>query len=364
MPAFCDVALPVPLDRAFTYATGEHAPQVGARVLVPFRNEKLSGIVIRLHDDPPPVEAKPLIMVMDEQSLLSPQLLDLARWISQYYLAPIGEVLRAMLPLMAEVRRQVLFRITDAGREALFAGAQQGSSRRSRLTAEQQDQEYAVLNYLESGEPARASAIRSKTGAKADLLRSMLRKRWLTRETAAEARPARRTVRVARLAQSLGGQTRLPKLNSNQQAILAALAGFESGIPVAQLRELEVPDSSLGTLVRRGLVTLQDNPADFIVSGLKLREHPTFTLNPAQQKALASIAEAVDEGGFRPHLLHGVTGSGKTAVYLASMQHALQRGKSSILLVPEIGLTPQMAAQLHRTFGPEVALLHSALLPE
>lgn len=364
MPAFCDVALPVPLDRVFTYATGDHTPQVGVRVLVPFRNEKLSGIVMRLHDDPPPVDAKPLIMVMDEQSLLSPQLLDLARWISQYYLAPIGEVLRAMLPLMAEVRRQVLFRITDAGREALFAGAQQGSSRRSRLTAQEQDQEYAVLNYLESGEAARAATLRSKTGASADLLRGMLRKRWLARETVAEARPARRTVRVARLAQSLGGEFRLPRLNANQQTILAALAGTALGIPIPQLRELEVPDSTLGTLVRRGLVIIEDQPADFIVSALPLREHPAFTLNAAQQKALARITDAVDEGGFRPHLLHGVTGSGKTAVYLAAMQHALQRGKSSILLVPEIGLTPQMAAQLHRTFGQEVALLHSALLPE
>ncbi len=314
MAAFCDVALPVPLDRVFTYATGSHVPQVGARVLVPFRSEKLSGIVTRLHDDPPPVTARPLLMVMDEQSLLSPQLLDLARWISQYYFAPIGEVLRAMLPLMAEVRRQVLFRITDTGREALFAGAQQGSSRRSRLTAEEQDREYAVLNYLESGEPARAAAIRSRTGANADLLRGMVRKRWLDRETAAEARSARRTVRVARLAESLEEEARLPRLNTNQQTILAALAGAESGVPVAQLRELAVPNSTLGTLVRRGMVVLEDRPADFLVSSLSLRQQPAYTLNPAQQKALARIVEAVDEGGFRPHLLHGVTSSGKTAV--------------------------------------------------
>ena len=364
MPAYCDVALPVPLDRVFTYATGLHLPEVGARVLVPFRNEKLSGIVMRLHDDPPPVEAKPLLQVMDEQSILSPQLLDLARWIAQYYVAPVGEVLRAMLPLIAEVRKHVLYRITDTGREALFAGAQQGSSRRSRLTAGEQDQEYAVLNYLESGEPARVSSIRSKTGATLDLLRGMLRKKWLARETAAETRSAQRTMRVARLAQTLGGEARLPKLNENQQIILAALAGAEDGVPVAQLRELEVPDSTLGTLVRRGLVVIEERPMDFLMSGLSLRNHGGHKLLHAQQQALTRITGSVEEGGFRPFLLHGVTGSGKTAVYLAAMRHALERGKSSILLVPEIGLTPQMAAQLHHAFGTEVALLHSALLPE
>jgi len=115
VPAFCDVALPVPLDRAFTYALGPTPPSIGARVLVPFRNEKMAGVVLRLHDEPPPVEARPILNILDHESILSPQLLDLAQWIAQYYIAPIGEVLRAMLPLMAEVRRQVLYRITVLG---------------------------------------------------------------------------------------------------------------------------------------------------------------------------------------------------------------------------------------------------------
>ena len=88
MPAFCDVALPVPLDRAFTYAIGPAAPPVGARVLVPFRNEKMAGVVLRLHDEAPPVEARLILNILDEESILSPQLLDLAQWIAQYYIAP------------------------------------------------------------------------------------------------------------------------------------------------------------------------------------------------------------------------------------------------------------------------------------
>ena len=165
MPEFCDVALPVPLDRVFTYLAGEPHPEVGARVLVPFRNEKLAGVVVRVHDDPPPVEAKPLLSVLDTEPVLSPELMELGQWIAQYYLSPVGEVLRSMLPLTGEVRRLVLYRITDVGRQALFAGAEQGSSRRSRLSPEEQDQEYAVLNALESGEPVRASRLRTTTGA-------------------------------------------------------------------------------------------------------------------------------------------------------------------------------------------------------
>ena len=168
MPAFCDVALPVPLDRVFTYATSEACqPAIGCRVVVPFRNEKMIGIVTRLHDDPPPVEAKQIQMVMDAEPVLAADLMQLAGWISQYYLAPLGEVLRTMLPLMAEVRSHVLYRITDTGRKILFESSQVGSSRRSRLPEEAQDIEYRVLNALEQGDAVKIASLRSATKATA-----------------------------------------------------------------------------------------------------------------------------------------------------------------------------------------------------
>jgi primosomal protein N' (replication factor Y) len=360
MPQFCDVALPVPLDRVFTYSLGDTNPPVGARVLVPFRNEKLAGVVVRVHDEPPPVEAKPLLMVLDEEPVLSPDLMELGRWIAQYYLAPIGEVLRSMLPLMSEVRRQVLYRITAAGRQALAAGAEQGSSRRSRLSPAEQDQEYAVLNALESGEALRAARLRSTTRASLRLLQGMLRKKWIARETAAEPRDARRTVRYAVLIDDV----RLPKLNENQQAILAELAAAAGELPVAELRRLEVPASTLATLVKRELVRIEERPADFHLTHPHAFATPDHELNSAQNEALRTISDAVEASEFRPLLLQGVTGSGKTAVYLAAMRRTLDAGRTAILLVPEIGLTPAMAAQLHHVFGSEVALLHSALTPE
>jgi primosomal protein N' (replication factor Y) len=323
---------------------------------VPFRNEKLIGIVTRLHDDPPPVAAKSIESVLDAEPILSSELMDLGRWVSQYYLSPLGEVLRTMLPLMAEVRRQVLYRITDAGRAALYASAEQGSSRRSRLSPEQQDSEYSVLNLLADGRAIKVSKIRSATGASRDLLAGMLRKKWLARETEADTRDARRTERFA----TIVPDARLPKLNENQQRILAELAGAGGRLSVAVLRGLPVPESTLATLVRRNLVLIEEKPLDFHLSGMK---HVHHDLNAAQQKALDEVILHLSEG-FHTALLHGVTGSGKTAVYLAAMQHALDTGKSSLLLVPEIGLTPAMAAQLFGAFGDRVALLHSALTPD
>ncbi len=361
----------MPLDQAFTYAVNGMAPVAGARVLVPFGGQRLMGVVLRVHDTPPSpgIEVKPVQQVLDEAPLLPEELMQLAAWIAQYYVAPLGEVLRGMLPLGAEVKRHAVYRIVEAGRRVLYEGAAKGSSRRSRLTPEEQNREYAVLNYLEAGEPARATTLRSATQANKALLDGMVRKKWLAREAVAEERDARRLQRLAVVVES--GQSagpRLPKLNENQLLLMAELAAVGGRMRVSDLRRLDVPATTLGTLVRRGLIALEDVPETFHMGGVEAgggkklaHEH---LLNETQTEALATLAAAMSKGGFQPHLLYGVTGSGKTAVYFAAMRRALDTGRTALLLVPEIGLTPGMTGQLVGAFGAEVALLHSQLTPD
>jgi primosomal protein N' (replication factor Y) (superfamily II helicase) len=359
MPAFCDVALPVPLDRAFTYRIpdGEH-PVIGGRVLAPFRNQKLSGVVLRMHDKQPEnIDVKPLASVVDSEPVLSEELIELAEWVASYYITPIGEVVRSMLPLMHEVRRENLYRIAESGREVLFNAANQGASRRSKLGAEAQQAEYAVLNALLAEDSISARSLAARTSADRELLNGMVRKKWITREQQAASRASARTVRVA----SLNGDVRLPRLNAQQQALLAELAAQGGSMTVAALRERKLSESSLQTLVRRGAVAITEQPMDFAVSSLLPQQD--YPLNRSQLEALATISASMAKREFSTTLLYGVTGSGKTAVYLAAMQRALDNGQSSLLLVPEIGLTPAMAATLHRAFGENVALLHSALTP-
>src|SRR5579859_6269676 len=195
MPTYCEVALPIPLDRTFTYLVETGAvPRRGSRVIVPFRSEKLIGVVMSVHGaKPTDFEAKPIETVLDAEPLLSDQLLELAAWMAQYYLAPLGEVLRMMLPLMAEVRRTVYYRITDAGRDALASthdGSPELSSAKSkrRLSAEEQDIERKVLERLADGEPVKISTLRTATAAGLPLLMGMTRKKWITRETSAVER--------------------------------------------------------------------------------------------------------------------------------------------------------------------------------
>lgn len=376
MSTFCDVALPVPLDMAFTYKIADREPVVGGRVLVPFRTGRLSGVVTAVHDREPSMKAKTVLQVLDTEPVLDEGLMQLGQWISQYYLAPIGDVFRSMLPLMAEIKKARIYHITEAGYEALHASATVGSSRRSKQNIDTQMNEYAVLDYLAMSEDVLEGTIRSATGANREVLDLLLRKKWIAREDATQVRDAQRTVQVAVLKEPVAGEAfsekpstgksssaKPGKLNENQQKIIEALQQREGRALVEQLRTLDVPRTTLATLVKRGLVELIEEPAEFTVTSMKKRgpSHLDFIFNAEQKAALTTIQRSAAEEKFSVSLLHGVTGSGKTAVYLAAMQGVLEAGRSAILLVPEIGLTPAAAANLHQVFGDEVAILHSAL---
>ena len=184
----------------------------------------------------------------------------------------------------------------------------------------------------------------------------MVRKKWLIRQDISAAQNAERTMKVALLKSGEG------KLNDNQRQLVDTLVASGGKVPVESLHSLDIPRTTLGTLVKRGLVEIVDEPAGFTISRSKPRSSPfDFDLNSAQQSALDRLRQHVDARKFSGMLLHGVTGSGKTAVYLAGMRSVLEAGRSAILLVPEIGLTPAVAADLHQIFGDEVAILHSAL---
>jgi len=406
MPEFCDVAVPVPLDMVFTYRVlADAAPVVGGRVLVPFRQQRMTGIVIELHDRKPSVPIKDVLSVLDATPVLDEQLLHLGRWISDYYLAPLGEVFRTMLPLNAEFKRSIGYRLTEVGQMALQQAGVSGSSARSRRTPEEQAAEFRVLDYLagyisgndlclkpelgqaesrvdkddnsfgkgtalsvpsnpavdgalapEGATLVREETLRSATRVSKSLLAGMVRKKWLTREDVSSPRDAARTIKIALLKSAEG------KLNENQRTLVDTLAASGGRFPVTTLQSLGVPRTTLATLIRRGLVEIVEEPMEFTISRSKPRPALfDFNLNLAQQSALKRIKDGVAARKFSGMLLHGITGSGKTAVYLAAMRAVLEAGRSAILLVPEIGLTPAVAADLHQIFGDEVAILHSAL---
>ena len=307
------------------------------------------------------------LQVLDTEPVLDAGLIKLGQWISQYYLAPIGDVFRSMLPLAAEIKKARIYRMTETGYEALHASANIGSSRRSKQDIDTQMVEYAVLDYLSMSEDALEGTIRSATGANRQVLDLLLRKKWIAREGCVFSprrgsalcrwQRSKSLLLVKLFLKSLSENCPVKpgKLNENQQRIITFLQQQAGRALVEQLRTLDVPRTTLQTLVKREMVELIEEPAEFVVSSMKKRgpSHLDFIFNAEAKRRRAGYDSTVRGGaeilGFIAAWRNRL-GQRRRCIWRQCNRCWSQR-RSAILLVPEIGLTPAAAANLHQVFG-------------
>jgi primosomal protein N' (replication factor Y) len=346
---YCDVSIPAPLDQPFTYALPEtlrHRARPGCRILVPFGPRKLTGVILRVHSDAPSMATREALRLIDSEPVLDAELLSLGRWIANYYCAPLGEVLRTMLPLAADVRQGKVWSLTDSGRDA---------ARQLMLDASPDDPTARILAMLEK-RPLSAAYLAKSLPLAEKQIRSLERRGFIAAEqTTVERDPLRASsasLRVELLPAAATGSLKKPE--RELRAFLELHPGSHN------LKDLEdtVKDASVAarSLARKGVVSLKPEMAG-IASGPVRARH---AMNPAQEAAFTEIAQAIAARKFHAFLLHGVTGSGKTEVYLNAIEATLAEGRGALLLVPEIALTPAMAGQFFSRFGDRVAILHSA----
>ncbi|MGH9535902.1 MAG: replication restart helicase PriA [Terriglobales bacterium] len=373
-PRYASLALPVPVDRAFTYAIPVGmtvAP--GMRVLVPWGRRRLVGVVLDLLEEPPAEASasrdgiRPLELALDAEPILDPALLELARWTARYYQAPLGEALRCALPPAADLREDRRLRLTAEGerRATLPDGV-------TRLLAAGGAGADAVAALLAAArEDGAVSRLLRRFGAAP--VRDAIARRWLVLDSAFSPQPDRLEAPTRRAYRLTSHSPALPtrhRPTPQQQAVLDHLAAAGGEMAVAELAPL-VSASALVTLRRQGRIAVVAAPVP--PPSPEWRPRPRVErLNDEQAAALAAIAAALpagDRGGASAApaaapavlLLHGVTGSGKTAVYLEAIEAALARGLHALLLLPEIGLTPAVFADFADAFPGQVLILHSGL---
>ncbi len=353
------VALPLPLDELFDYAVPlpllERAAP-GCRVQVRFRERFLTGVIVeRGRDRAFSGELRPIERLVDAEPVLSPALLDVLRAAAEEALCPLGLALAAALPTGGAPRMVQGFALTPRGREALRAGALRG--RPLRVLE-------ALARHPQTGSSLRRRGVLAGLG---ELERDGLVARQPV-EQRASARVA--TVRVAALPEGLDLEATLSGElgRSPRQAALLREISARGPLPVASLGPRFAP-GLLRALVARGLVAISDRPAPRDVLGPPLEPGPAGraqgppSLSAEQAAAWKPIAEAIRERRPETFLLHGVTGSGKTEVYLRAVGEALALGRQALVLVPEIPLTHQILARLRARFGDNLAVLHSGLRP-
>jgi len=357
---FCNVALPVPLRTTFTYAVPEvlrSVLQPGCRVLVPFRKKSLIGVVVDLVPSPPVgTKLRDITRVIDLVPALTPGLLELGQWIASYYLAPVGEVFRSMLPPPTEISSQREVLLTAAGRALAEEQA------KNFLLAGNAEDEAGALAVLSKKGKAISLAAAVKLGIIAELLQRLQRRGLLDIRETVRGRK-QRTQRIIAWKGSDAPRT----VDAEKLERLRALLETERGpLPLSQLLKLaRMSKPFIERSIREGILTSWEEPVDPAEDPFDVGyEPPAHTLNPAQESAFGAIRARFELGVFGVLLLHGVTGSGKTEVYLRAVQDTLARGKTAIVLVPEIALTLWIGRQCRAWFGAQfegVVVLHSAL---
>ncbi len=387
--ALVSVAVPTTVDRAFTYrvpADWSQVPSPGTRVVVPFGSRVMVGVVRPSEGEPPPQTDKlrAILDVLDETTpSLTPDLVALCEWIADYYVAPIGDVYRAALPGLATNHDARIVRITDRGAEAIGAGAGPLVSPDAATLDTHDERLLRALHAAgERGTPA------SKLGTLRPRIPSVLRRvhdlgtrqlvetRWIDDDGPAGTRTQTHVRRTDLLRGSSEDEAQLSSLlgrSKQRRALLDLLESHRDAEtdpdggwvavdevrgPFPRVRQL------LPKLVEDGLVAQKElprraDPFDLGTSESSQPREPTAE----QARALAALVEDADAGEFRSALLHGITGSGKTEVYLQLIAHVRAQGRGAIVLVPEIALTPQLSDRFRSRFGDEVAVLHSGLTP-
>ncbi|GIX05650.1 MAG: primosomal protein N' [Candidatus Poribacteria bacterium] len=368
MKPFADVAVPVPVEKTFTYAVPESLrpwAQVGCRVLVPFSGRTLEGVIVGLKERPPAElsRLRELTDLLETTPFFDEELLELCRWIADRYLCGYGEALRAAIPggLRVLLRRRVF--LQAGAKEAFRPDRAPVQARIVRLLQQRDGQTvsdlrravgsgsfYVALSALEAAGSVRVVEERG----------AQVKARRITVAFVSEslrARPEQVDSTLTAL------RSRAPK----QAALLTYLLRLGEAVPVPELlRATGGSRSVLEALRQKGLVEIRQQEVDRTPSELEEGESPfsprrPLALTPHQQAALSPILEAIRRREFGCFLLHGVTGSGKTEVYLQAIERVLERGEGALLLVPEISLTPQTAERLSARFGEQVAVLHSRL---
>lgn len=347
------------VDRVFDYrvpAQWEEEVCVGLRVMVPFgqRNTKREGYVIALTEttEVPAGKIKEIVEILDEgRPILTPSILELAKWMKKEYFCTLNQCLQAVMP--AGIRTKSVWYAELTGQ-----------------TAELSEKEQQMIDVLEEqGGAVPLRELEQIFGNRTEYILRCLQEKKVVRlhqkTTRSTYKKEKRYVSLTENEELLAGakeKAEKDKRLAGQLRVLSAICPGES-ISVEELKEkAAVTDSPIHTLLQKGILVEQRRQEKRDV--FQLEDYtPTqpFYPTPAQAQALALLREEEQKAQKRPVLLHGVTGSGKTEIYMQLIEHVIMEGKQAIVLVPEISLTPQTMERFISRFGKRVSVTHSRL---
>lgn len=359
-PAYALVVFNLPLKEEFTYGIPKHFQgqvRVGTRVLAPFGPRKITGYVVGITNHcKGDFKIKYIEDLPDGAPVISEELLTLTRWVADYYNAGWGEAIKAALPGGIDEDHHEIFFLTEKGEAAL----QQHSLSQNALKILLALQSKTSLNKKQIGKILRKQFSTCT-------LAQLVQENYVSTQVKIKQKSVAYTSNK-KVCLTLDNHTpeeleRLLKRSPKQREVFNTLAGRE--LLISELAK-QIPGYSapLRELKRKGLAktfVIKQERASIDESGHEWNPEAPQVFTEEQQSVFRQLVQSITVSEFKTFLLHGVTGSGKTEVYMRAIQKALDVGKTSIMLVPEISLTPQTVNRFQRRFGSNVAILHSGL---
>jgi primosomal protein N' (replication factor Y) len=359
-PRFADVALPVAVREVFTYSIGDEDPgfaqvlEPGKRVWVPFHGRIALGMLIRLHDEAPDFETKPLRKLLDDRPVMSTGMLRLCSWMHRFYVCGLGEVMQAALPnglnftttqvlrpvpqaentilSLPKKEQQIYDEVRAKGQYPLAEARQRWEGGKKQIDALKRKKLLEIWEEPTLNEPEKTEQV------------------WVWKDAAAARE------------QLENRKTDEKKLLKWEQAGLNLLDQNVLPSPTAGLLGLDaITPYTLKKLEEEGFLEKDSRKVSTAEPDFEVRPEAISALNEEQESALRAILKSMQTGTYQKFLLYGITGSGKTEVYIHALKSALEAGKGALVLVPEIALTPQTVRRFYRIFGARIAMLHSRM---
>ncbi len=351
------VAVTLKINKVFSYLIPDPliaSVKIGKRVLVPFRNQKLTGYVIGTTDKCEFSELKEIIQVLDETPLFSHDYLRFFKWLSSYYIAPIAQVIKTALPAGINVTHKEYYALTPAGEEYIES-AQKGAD---------------LLAFIKSRPDCTVNAIKKEFPAQnvPTKLRKLKQKGYVHVVASLPNTPVTKTfVKHVELVMKNKAAfhdyiTSLPKRATRRAKI--ALYILENGsVPSAYLnKRFNNVKKFIDILENMDYVSVTQKKPEATYEKQFEPENKHIVFTNEQEQAIDTINDAIDSNSYQPFLLHGITGSGKTEVYIQAAKRAIQNGKGVIILIPEIALTPNLLRRFEQHFD-EIGVVHSSVSP-
>jgi len=346
---YIEVAVAIPVFQTFTYSAPENIASLvsaGKRVLIPFGRRRITGYVLGPSQGVDQKEVKSVLDVLDDQPLFPPAMVPFFRWISDYYKYPLGEVIKNALPGGLNVRDYALVALTTDGQNSIEGGQLNPIAKQ-------------ILCHLQSG-PCRVKDLFNQIDGSIPgaLLYTLEQQGLIDRKW--ELSKARAKARRERFVQLTGVRPEAGQLSRSRTKVMEVLA--ESGeISVKQLKKI-IPTAAalIKPLEKAGYLSIQSKRVYRDPFGKSIKPDSAPVLNREQARAVERISDFFNQG-YRTFLLRGVTGSGKTEVYMRVADEAIKSGRCVLVLVPEIALITQMERRFRARFGDGVGVLHSGL---